>query len=116
MKYKFFTAIAISAMALISCSTDTDTLGASLTNSSDKLEASTKTYSAYSKSVLIDSVYARNYDTYFGRVKDPETGAYVKTEFMAQFNVQEGLKLPTYEEMTSDGGEIRSSYIASENR
>ena len=64
------------------------------------------TYSAYSHSVLVDSVYARNYDTYFGRVKDPETGAYVKTEFMAQFNVQEGLKLPTYEEMTSDGGEI----------
>ena len=106
MKYKFFTAIAISAMAIISCSTDTDTLGASLTNSSDKLEASTKTYSAYSKSILIDSVYARNYDTYFGRVKDPETGAYVKTEFMAQFNIQEGIKLPTYEEMSSDQGEV----------
>lgn len=94
MKYKLFTAIAISAMAIISCSTDTDTLGSSLTNDTDMLEVSTGIFRAYSRSVLVDSVYARNYDTYFGRVKDPETGTYVKTEFMAQFNIQEGLKLP----------------------
>ena len=100
MKYKLFTAIAISAMAIISCSKDTDTLGSSLTNSSDQLQASTMTYNAYSYSVLVDSVYARNYDTYFGRVKDPETGAYVKTEFMAQFNIQENIKLPTIDEIT----------------
>lgn len=105
MKYKIFTAIAVSAMAIFSCSTDTDTLGSSLTNSSDLLEASTKTYSAYTHSVLIDSVYARNYESYFGRVKDPETGDYVKTEFMAQFNLQEGLKLPTVDKMLSKDAE-----------
>lgn len=93
-------------MAIISCSTDTDTLGSSLTNSSDQLQASTMTYNAYSHSVLVDSVYARNYDTYFGRIKDPETGAYVKTEFMAQFNIQEDVTLPTVDEITNDKGEI----------
>ena len=101
MKYKFFTAIAVSAMAIISCSTDTDTLGGSLTNSSDQLMASTETYYAYTHSLLVDSVYARSNDTYFGRVKDPETGDYVKTEFMAQFNLQESLKLPTIDNMLS---------------
>ena len=106
MKYQLFTAIAISAMALISCSKDTDTLGSSLTNSSDQIQASTMTYSAYSRSVLVDSVYARNYDTYFGRVKDPETGVYVKTEFMAQFNIQEGIILPTVDEIKNEEGEI----------
>ena len=94
MKFKLFTAIAISAMAIISCSTDTDTLGSSLTNESDVLEYSTGSFNAYTRSVLVDSVYARSYDSYFGHVKDPETGTYVKTEFMAQFNMQENIKLP----------------------
>jgi hypothetical protein len=90
-------------MALISCNTDTDTgtLGSSLTNETDRLEVSTGIYNAYTRSVLVDSVYARNYDTYFGHVKDPETGAYVKIEFMAQFNIQEGLNMPTRDEMKS---------------
>ena len=99
-------------MALISCSTDTDTLGSSLTNNADQLEASTKTYNAYTRSILVDSVYARNYDTYFGRIKDPETGSYVKTEFMAQFNLQEGLKLPAISDMLSkdaDGNVVADS-------
>lgn len=102
MKLKSLTAIAFSAMAIISCSTDTDTLGSSLTNESDKLEVSTGSYSAYTRSVLVDSVYARNYDTYFGYIRDPETGTYVKTEFMAQFNMQENIKLPDISEMAKD--------------
>ena len=105
MKYKFLTAIAISAMAIISCSTDTDTLGSSLTNETDQVIASSDVFKAYTRSVLVDSVYARNYDTYFGRVKDPETGAYVKTEFMAQFNLQEGIKLPAIGDMLSKDGQ-----------
>ena len=102
MKLKSFTAIAFSAMAIISCSTDTDTLGSSLTNKSDKLTVSTGSFNAYTRSVLVDSVYARNYNTYFGHVKDPETGTYVKTEFMAQFNMQENIKLPDISEMAKD--------------
>ena len=94
MKFKFLTAIAITAMAITSCSTDTGNLGSSLTDEADKLDFSTGTFNAYSRSVLADSIYARNYETYFGHVKDPETGTYVKTEFMAQFNMQENIKLP----------------------
>ena len=99
-------------MALFSCSTDTDTIGGSLTNSSDQLMASTETYYAYTHSVLVDSVYARSYDTYFGRVRDPETGDYVKTEFMAQFNLQEGIQLPAIDKMLSkdaDGNVVADS-------
>lgn len=107
MKTKSLTAIALTAMAVISCSVDTDTLGSSLTNSSDVLEVSASTYKAYTRSVLVDSVYARNYETYFGQVKDPETNTYIKTEFMAQFNMQEGLKLPDISEILSKDGEGR---------
>ena len=101
MKPKFLTAIAITAMAIVSCSVDTDTIGSSLTNETDKLEFSTRSFQAFSRSVLVDSVYARNYETYFGKVKDPETGTYVKTEFMAQFNMQEDVKLPSLSQMLS---------------
>jgi hypothetical protein len=79
MKHHFLTAIAVSAMALMSCSTDTDTLGSSLTNESDKLNVSTGIYQAHTRSVLADSVFARNFEIYFGQVKDPETGAHIKT-------------------------------------
>ena len=108
MKHHFLTAIAVSAMALMSCSTDTDTLGSSLTNESDKLNVSTGIYQAHTRSVLADSVFARNFEIYFGQVKDPETGAHIKTEFMAQFNIQEGLKLPGKNQILSkdDDGNI----------
>lgn len=105
MKPKFLTAIAFTAMAIVSCSVDTDTIGSSLTNDTDKLELSTGTFNAFSRSVLADSVYARNYEAYFGQVKDPETGTYVKTEFMAQFNMQEGVSLPSLSQILSKDDE-----------
>ena len=95
MKLKWFTAIAITAMAIISCNDDTSGIGASLTQDTEQLEVSTGIYDAYSRSILADSVYARNYQCYFGKVKDPETGAYVKSEFMTQFNIVEGFTLPS---------------------
>ena len=107
MKTKSLTAIALTAMAVISCSVDTDTLGSSLTNSSDVLEVSASTFNAFTRSVQVDSVYARNNETYFGQVKDPETNTYIKTEFMAQFNMQEGLILPNVSDILSLDGEGR---------
>ena len=74
MKSRLFTAIAFSAMALFSCNEDTGMIGSSLTNESDKLNITTGVYQATTRSILADSIYARNYDCYFGRVKDPETG------------------------------------------
>ena len=55
MKPKFLTAIAFTAMAIISCSVDTDTIGSTLTNETDKLQLSTGVFNAFSKSVLADS-------------------------------------------------------------
>jgi len=94
MKLRLFTAIAITAMAMISCSEDTETIGSSITNESDKMVFSTGLYQATSRSIMADSVYSKNFDCYFGKVKDPETNSYVKNEFMAQFNMLEGFNLP----------------------
>ena len=94
MKLRLFTAIAVTAMAMISCSEDTDTIGSSITNDTDKLVFSTGTYTATSRSILADSVYSKTFDCFFGKVKDPETNSYVKNEFMAQFNMLENFSLP----------------------
>ena len=73
MKLRLFTAIAFIAMAMISCTEDTDTIGSSITNDTDRLLFSTGVYNATSRSILADSVYSHNSDCYFGMVKDPET-------------------------------------------
>ncbi len=97
MKSRLFTAIAITAMAIISCNENTGVIGSSLTDEADKLDLSTGIYHATTRSILADSIYARNYDCYFGKVKDPETGTYVTSEFMAQFNMLENYKMPQKE-------------------
>ena len=72
MKFKWITAIAITAMAITSCSEDTEGIGVSLTDETDKLEITTGLFNAITKSIEVDAVYARNFDCYFGMVKDPE--------------------------------------------
>lgn len=107
MKFKWLTAIAITAMATISCSEDTEGIGASLTDENDMLEITTGSFTAFTRSIEVDSVFSRNFDCHLGMVKDPETGAYVINEFMAQFNILENMKLPAREDILGmDDGDI----------
>ena len=107
MKIRLLTAIAFTAMAIFSCTEDTNNIGGSLTQNTDNLKISTGIYSATTRSILADSVYARNFDCYFGMVKDPETDTYVKNEYMAQFNMLEDLIMPEEIEIESKiGNEI----------
>ncbi len=95
MKFRLFTAIAITAMALVSCSTELGNIGYTIINEGDLINVTSGSYTATSSSVIVDSVFARNYGCYFGKVKDPETDSYVKMEFMAQFNMLEDYSLPS---------------------
>ena len=101
MRIRLLTAIAFTAMAIFSCTEDTDNIGTSLTQTTDQLKISTGIYQATSNSMLADSVYARNFDCYFGMVKDPETDTYVRNEFMAQFNMIEDMVLPDEDQILS---------------
>jgi len=104
MKFKFITAIALCAMAFISCDEDTANIGTSLTSNNDKLTVTTRSFDVLTKSVAVDSVFSRERQGYFGKVKDPETNAYVKSEFTTQFNMMENttIYLPKREEMPKD--------------
>lgn len=103
MKFKSITAIALCAMALISCDEDTANIGTSLTNDNDRLTVTTHNFNVVTQSIAVDSVFTRERRGYFGRVKDPETNAYVKSEFTTQFNMMEDMvsTFPKREEITS---------------
>lgn len=109
MKLKHITAIALCAMAIISCDEDTSSIGISLTDEKDKLDVSTKEFNVLTRSIAVDSVFSRERQCYFGYVKDPETKTYVKSEFTTQFNMMEDIEedLPKKDQIVHfDNGEL----------
>lgn len=101
MKNKFIYALALAAFVLSSCDETTDTIGSSLTDIKDHLKITTDTFLVSSRSIVVDSVLSRSNNGYLGRIKDPETGAIITGNFMAQFYVQENFKLPEYDKIRS---------------
>ena len=109
MKFKIMTPIALCAMAIMSCDEDTTNIGGSLTNDNDKLVVSTMNYNVLTSSEAVDSVYSRERQCYFGKVKDPETNTYVKSLFTAQFYMMENIQgdLPAQDSILSlENGQV----------
>ena len=80
--------------ALSACSDETLDIGNTLTSKTDKLTITSADYTVSTKTVQADSVLIRSSYCYLGKVKDPETGAYITSEFMTQFNLLETFSLP----------------------
>ena len=82
--------IAMITIAISSCDEDTKTLGYSLTNEADRFGLVPDTFKIdTTQSIKADSVLARSSYCYLGRIKDPETGAYISSDFTTQFNILE---------------------------
>lgn len=79
----------IAAMAFSACDDETPNIGSSLTSESDKLDITATTFQAYSQTIMADSVLSLSNNCYFGRVRDPETGSDVTSEFTTQFHLLE---------------------------
>jgi hypothetical protein len=77
-------------VAISSCDEDTNNLGNSLTNPLDKFTITTDTFDVSTRSIIVDSVLARSSCSYIGRLKDPETGSYISSDFTTQFSLLEG--------------------------
>ncbi|MCH3991740.1 MAG: DUF4270 domain-containing protein [Prevotella sp.] len=85
MKLKIFILAALTAVTFTACTNTTDYIGSSLINNSDALFVTDSSFQTYTQSVKAGRVLARNSSGYVGKVKDPETGAYVTGDYMAQF-------------------------------
>ena len=79
-------------MGLTACDDDSLNIGNSLTSSADKLSVASASFDVATQTILADSVLSRSSTCYFGRIKDPETGAYVTSDVMAYWS---RLRCPT---------------------
>ncbi|WP_018462284.1 DUF4270 domain-containing protein [Segatella paludivivens] len=93
--------IILASFTIISCDDTTDGIGTSLTDNRDNLDISTDTFFVSTKSVVADSVLSRNTTGYLGKFRDPETGAYITSNFMTQFSVLENYTFPKIDSIIS---------------
>lgn len=92
--YMVHCTLLIITLALSACSNETLDIGSTLTDQTDRLSVSSADYNVSTKTVLADSILLRSSYCCLGRVKDPETRAYITSEFMTQFNIMETFALP----------------------
>ncbi len=88
-KKTLLAAIALPLMAICSCDEDTVGIGNSISNRADLFSISTDSFQVDSRSLVVDSVISRSEYSYIGRIKDPETGSYITSNYMTQFTLLE---------------------------
>lgn len=99
--------IALFIVAITSCSDSTDRIGNTLTTPADKFDVTTDTFVVSTRSIKADSVLSRSVYSYIGRLKDPETGTYITSDFMTQFHIlekQASKLFPDKQTMADKGG------------
>ena len=112
MKTRSLTALLLLITILTACDDTTESIGASLTDNMDHLQITTDTFSITTRSIIADSVLSRNTTGYLGKIKDPETGAYITGDFMMQFNTLEDYFFPTKDSIESKD-ELGNVYVDS---
>ncbi len=85
MRKLIMAGVAMMVIAISSCDETTDSLGYSLTRDNDKFITMTDTFTISTRSIKADSVLSKGAYSYIGRLKDPETGAYITCDYSTQF-------------------------------
>ena len=88
---RLLTVLVIAALTFAACDDTTEGIGGSITNKIDNINISDSAFNVTTKSIVADSVLSRNNTGLIGNMKDPETGNYVKGDYMTQLSV-----LPTF--------------------
>lgn len=94
---RLLTVLVIAALTFAACDDTTEGIGGSITNKIDNINISNSAFNVTTKSIVADSVLSRNNTGLIGNMKDPETGNYVKGDYMTQLSV-----LPTFSVDTLD--------------
>ena len=101
MNSKFIAGLALACLAFTACDDTTDNIGSSLAEGNDGVSIQTSSFDIVSRSVAADSVLSRNISGYLGKVRDPETNAYITSDFMTQFNNLEGFTFPNLDSLVT---------------
>lgn len=94
---RLLTVLVIAALTFAACDDTTEGIGGSITNKIDNINISNSAYNVTTKSIVAGAVLSRNNTGLIGKMKDPETGNYVKGDYMTQLSV-----LPTFSVDTLD--------------
>lgn len=89
--------LVIAALTFAACDDTTEGIGGSITNKIDNINISDSAFNVTTKSIVAGAVLSRNNTGLIGKMKDPETGNYVKGDYMTQLSV-----LPTFSVDTLD--------------
>ena len=84
--------VAVTMLTISSCDEDTVGIGKTLTSNVDLFTIETDTFDVTTQSIAIDAVLSHSNYTYLGRIKDPETSAYITADYMTQFAILENAK------------------------
>lgn len=90
MKIKYLCAGLLAAL-VYSCDDATEGIGTDLMPEGDRISAHTDSYEFITRSLVVDSVYARTNTAYLGRYTDPQFGAF-NADFLAQFTCMDNFK------------------------
>ena len=77
-RIKLIILFAFASIFLSSCDDNTDTIGNTLTDDTDRFEIYTDTFEVESRSIIIDSVLSKSKYNYLGHIKDSETQSYIR--------------------------------------
>lgn len=94
-------AIALPVMAICSCDEDTASIGNSISNDADLFAIATDSFEVSTRSFVVDSVISHSEYSYLGRIKDPETGSSINSDYMTQFMLLENESAAIFPERDS---------------
>ena len=94
---RLLTVLVIAALTFAACDDTTEGIGGCITNKIDNINISDSAFNVTTKSIVAGAVLSRNNTGLIGKMKDPETGNYVKGDYMTQLSV-----LPTFSVDTLD--------------
>lgn len=117
MKTKFLASMLFAVFVIAACDDNTESIGTFITDGADHLEVTADSFNVTMNSIAADSVLSRSNVGYLGKVKDPETGAYIIGDFTTQFSVIEDVTFPNINildqitaETVADSCEMRLFY------
>ena len=92
---RLLTVLAIAALTFAACDDTTEGIGGSITNDIDNINISSAVFPVATKSMVSGAVLSRNNSGLIGKMKDPETGNYVKGDYMTQLGVLSSFNVDT---------------------
>lgn len=104
MKVRYLGTLLLALLTVFGCDDNTGTLGLGMLPESDGISAHTTSFEVTTRSIFVDSVFAKTSTGYVGKFSDPEFG-YYETSFLTELNCTDNFELPEVYKVTERDSE-----------